>query len=50
MGRNAHQAAKRSGILEQPTASTPPLAKSLGDFNLEGKLERKHKDLTSYFT
>ena len=37
MGRNAHQVAKRLGIVVQPRASLPPPppVKSLGNFNLE---------------
>ena len=36
MGRNAHQVAKRLGIVVQTRASLPlPLAKSLGNFNLK---------------
>ena len=50
MGRNAHQVAKRLGIVVQPRGSLPPppppLAKSLGNFNLKMQAFKCALDLT----
>ena len=48
MGRNAHQVAKRLGIVVQTRGSLPlpPLAKSLGNFNLKMQAFKCALDLT----
>ena len=46
MGRNAHQVAKRLGIVVQPRGSLPPLAKSHGNFNLKMQAFKCALDLT----